>query len=290
MKRRFAAAIAALVLLLAGVAIGSVSPAFAVPTTNCMPKLTTCGYPTLATAGLDPTAPALTPVTSYMDTTANDQVIENLDITGCIIVHHTGVIVRNVKIHGDCFYGIIVDSGSVTITRSEVSCDDGLDSGIGFDNWSADAIYVHDCENGVLMENNSTLTNSVITGWENGPLSHGDLVQYFAGSNTVLTGNLLVATNPMTSAFIADGGGVDNVVISNNFFGGGAYTAYCAELPVTNWSITGNRFYPLAETPDLDRRSPHWGMTSACDTSGITWSGNYVDSTGATLNANGTVS
>jgi hypothetical protein len=298
LRQRFSAGvIAALIAAVGMVAINNHPASADPPLTNCMPQLTTCGYPTGLTAGLsDPGG--LTPDTEApLYTSAANQVIEDLDLTGCIVVQHANVVIHNVTIHGDCFYGIFVDTGgSVTISDSEVACN-GENSGIGFGNFTATNVYVHDCENAVVVDNNVNISDSVLVARETYLGSHGDVVQFFAGSGVIIHHNLLAGIRPTTSAIIADGGGVDDVEITDNFLSGGAYTLYCPTTTVTDWTVTGNRFYPLGEDTNtglgitsMDLRAPAFGITNQCDTTGITWSGNYTDDEAATVNADGSVS
>lgn len=290
-KRRWTPAVittaaVAVVLAIASVVLGFASIAKAdPPLTNCYPILATCGYPTLDSVG-PRTGHTLVEDDGVLETTSDNQVIEDLDLTGCIVVQNEGVIIRDVKIHGDCFYGIQIMSGDATISYVDISCEDGVDTGIAFSNFSVDHAYIHRCENGIYVENNVSLTDSIIQAYEGAPdISHTDLVQGSAGSNVVIDHNLLAGLNPSTSAIIADVS-VSNWTITDNFMSGGAYELYCPTT-ASSVTITGNRFYPVAE--DLaDVRGPAFGNVVNCTTSGITWSGNYIDSTGDTLDADGT--
>lgn len=264
---------------------------------DCMPQLVTCGYPTNLSAGLDDPG-ALTPDTQEpLYTSADNQVIEDLDLTGCIVVQHANVTIHNVTIHGDCFYGVFIDTGgSATITDSEIACN-GQNSGMGFGHFTATRVYVHDCENAAVVDNDVTIQDSVLVARETYLGSHGDVIQFFSGSGVVIDHNLLAGVRPTTSAIIADGGGVDDVAITDNFLTGGAYTLYCPTTTVSDWTVTGNRFYPVGEDTNtglgvtsMDLRAPAFGITNQCDTTGITWSDNRSDFDGATVNSDGSLS
>jgi len=289
-KKKVLAGLSAALLVACGLLALTGIPAQAdPPPDNCYPQLTTCGYPTLATVG-PRSGHTLTPDTEVLYTSSNNQVIDDLDLTGCIVVQHTGVIIHDVKIHGDCFYGIQIDGGSATISYVDISCEDGIDTGIAFSDYSADHVYIHRCENGIYTEDNVTLTDSVIQAYEGAPdISHTDLVQASAGSNVTIDHNLLAGLNPSTSAVIADVAMTD-LVITDNFMSGGAYSLYCPTTP-NDVVITGNRFYPVAE--DLaDVRGPAFGyLGTDCEDAEITWSGNFLDNdTTLTLASDGTVS
>lgn len=287
MKRIIAALAAAILATLGTIALVAVPAQADPPLTNCYPQLVTCGYPTLATVG-PRSGHTLTPDSGVLFTSSNNQVIADLDLDGCIIVQHTGVVIHDVKIHGDCFYGIQIDGGDATISYVDISCEDGVDTGVAFSDYSIDHAYIHRCENGVYVENNVSVTDSIITGYEGEPdVSHTDLVQGSAGSDVTISGNLLAGLNPSTSAIIADVS-VSDWTIADNFLSGGAYELYCPTA-ASNVSITGNRFYPHAED-QADVRSPAFGMTVNCDTTGITWSGNFRDNDAVTVNSDGTTS
>lgn len=282
MKNRITAIGAVIVALVATLTFSGTPAQADPPVLNCYPQLTTCGYPTLATVG-PRSGHTLTPSSGVYYTSSNNEVIDDLDITGCIVVQNTGVVIHDVKIHGDCFYGIQIVSGDATISYVDISCEDGIDTGIAFSNYSADHVYIHRCENGIYTEDNVSLTNSVIQAYEGAPdISHTDLVQASAGDNVTISGNLLAGLNPSTSAIIADVA-MTNLTITNNFLSGGAYELYCPTT-ATSVTVTGNRFYPHAED-QADVRSPAFGNVVNCDTSGITFSGNFLDNDGSTVTA-----
>lgn len=289
--KRFIAAVFAAMLAVAGVSVAISDPAHAVTIDNCMPQLSTCGYPTFATVGADPLT-SFTPYSGVLTTSSNNQVIEDLDITGCIVIQNTGVVINNVMIHGDCFYGIDYDSGSFTVTNSSIACDNGENTGIDAANATVTAVFVERCENAIVTSGDVTVEDSILMAFEAQPgVSHGDLIQVFAGNNVTIDHNVLAGYNPMTSAIIGDlSSDVDNFTITDNFLMGGSYELYCA-LSTSGWTVTGNRFYPLAESPGADRRSPAYGLTVNCDGDvDISWSGNYSDFDGSTVNSDGTLS
>ncbi|HEX2773299.1 MAG TPA: hypothetical protein VHN18_12835, partial [Micromonosporaceae bacterium] len=92
---------------------------------GCAANPGSCGYPTPATTGV-PAGTALTSFTgTYFARTAG-QVIENMQINGCIVVQAPGVTIRNtrVKVADSCFDGIRTydAGGTTTINRVEVVC------------------------------------------------------------------------------------------------------------------------------------------------------------------------
>lgn len=267
------------------------------PLINCWPQLTTCGYPTLDLVG--PTG-ELTPYVGNINTDTANQVIEDLDIDGCIEVDEPGVVIHNVIVRGDCFYsiGLFETGASMTISNVEVACHGGTGNGISGWNFSVTDSYVHSCENAIVAVDHVSVYDSVLQAYEGETEAHGDIIQVFPprmGQDSLLRiyGNLFDGISPMTSNIISDNTGANDVEIVGNFFGGaGAYTLYCAG-DGDDWTVTGNRFYPVGEdaaTRLTDRRSPGYGLTSECDsTTNMTWSGNFSDFDGATVNDDGTL-
>jgi len=293
-KRILAALSAAILATFAFVAINQIPAQADPPLENCFTQLTTCGYPTTATTG-PRNGHTLTPYTpggGDFHSTSTNQVIEDLDITGCLVVDDPGVIVRDVRFQGDCFaYIETVGSGTVTIEYTEIICNGG-GTGVAFSDVTITNSHIRRCENGVSAGSNVTITDSINEAYEATPEEHGDLIQGWEGENVLIDGNLLSGYNPMTSAIIIDADGTTDWTITNNFLSSGAYTLYCPTSNVDGFVVTGNRFYPAGEdatTRETDRRSPAFGMTTDCDTAGITWSGNITD-LGDTLNDDGTVS
>lgn len=296
--KRFAAAIFAAILATLGIVAISVSPASADPVLNCMPQLTTCGYPTVATTGPTGSLTLCTTLTSpacdaqgNLNTTSDNQVIEDMEIEGCIVVDETNVTIDNVFVHGDCaFYIEVTASGaSATISNTEVKCD-GSGTGIGNNENTTLVIttsHIHRCDNGLNFVENASVSDSIIEAYESTEEQHGDLIQGWAGSNVVIDHNLLIAYNPMNAAITAPNDAED-WAITDNLLGGGGYTIFCPPGTPVDWVITGNRFLPKGEdaaTRETNRLSAVFHYSTDCDEMGVTWSGNFNDMDGASISA-----
>jgi hypothetical protein len=122
----------------------------------------------------------------------------------------------------------------------------------------------------------------VIQGSEVGNSSaHGDGVQSQGGNNVVLRHNTMLQINPVTSAIITNPTQNSGWTVEDNLMGGGAYTLYCPENG-TNFVVRNNRFV-AAKTGGL--YSAAYGLTDACNHSGIIWSGNIRDADGSSVSA-----
>jgi hypothetical protein len=239
-----------------------------------------CGYPTTASAGV-PAGKALTVVNGGMEITTDGQVVDGVEIRGCVDVNASNVTIRNSRIVGQCSYGIdTYNSNSVTIERVEINCSVGRGTGIAGPNFAAKAVHIHDCENGLEINSNSSIVDSVIAAREGASEAHGDGIQSQGGNNVTIRHNTLLETNPVTSAIITNPTKNSSWLIEDNLLGGGAYTLYCPEQG-TNFVVRNNRFVQ-AKTGTL--YSAAYGLTDACNHSGVTWTGNYRDGDGAVVN------
>lgn len=247
---------------------------------GCASNPAGCGYPSTASAGV-PAGTALAVINGNYTISTNGAVVDGKEIHGCVDVRAANVTIRNSRIIGPCFFGISTDNagGTTTIDRVEVNCTDGHGNGINGPNFAAHAVYIHDCENGLEINSNSSVVDSVISAREGSTDSHGDGIQSQDGTNIVIRHNTLLEINPVTSAIITNPTLDNGWIIEDNFMGGGAYTLYCPEQG-TNFVVRNNRFV-AAKLGSL--YSAAYGLTDACNHAGITWSGNYLDSNGSVV-------
>jgi len=259
---------------------GSTSPSTNPSLRGCVSNPGSCGYPTTDTAGV-PAGTALTVINGGYTVTSNGAVVEGKEIHGCIDVRATNVTIRNTRIIGPCAYGVSTYSagGKTVLDRVEINCTDGHGTGLAGPNFAAHAVYIHDCENALEINANSSVVDSVLSAREGSTTAHGDGIQSQDGNNVVIRHNTLLEINPVTSAIITNPTLNNGWLIEDNFMGGGAYTLYCPEQG-TNFVVRNNRFVP-AKLGSL--YSAAYGLTDACGHAGITWTGNYRDSDGSAV-------
>jgi hypothetical protein len=255
-------------------------PTSPTPLLGCASNPGRCGYPTTTTTGV-PAGTALAVVTGDVTVTTSGAVIQGEEIHGCVTVRAANVIIRNSRIIGPCFYGVDTDpaTGTTTIDRVEINCVNGQGTGVNGPRFAAHAVYIHDCENGLEIDANSSVTDSVISAREGTSSAHADGIQSQGGNNVVIRHNTLLEVNPVTSAIITNPTLNNGWLVEQNFMGGGAYTFYCPEQG-TGFVVRNNRFVP-ARTSAL--YSGAYGLTDACNHTGITWTGNYLDTDGSTV-------
>jgi parallel beta helix pectate lyase-like protein len=219
---------------------------------------------------------------------------------GCIEIRASNVVIKNSLINGPCFFGVTVTSGSVTVQDTEINCTDGHGTGVDGPNFAVIRVYVHDCENGAEINDNSSMVDSYISSREADTSGHGDGIQSQGGNNVVIRHNTFASLNPVTSSIITNPTLNNNWLIEDNFLSAGAYTLYCPEQG-TNFTVRNNRFYPWlapdgthlyqedangVPLPGTDRHAAGAGLTDACDHTGINWSGNYLDRDLSTVASN----
>ena len=258
---------------------GSTPPSASPSEHGCASNPAACGYPTTATAGV-PAGTALTVVNGNLTVTTNGAVVDGKEIHGCVDVRASNVTIRNSRIIGQCFYGVRTDlaAGKTVLDRVEINCVNGSGTGLAGPNFAAHAVYIHDCENALEINTNSSVTDSVLSAREGTPAAHGDGIQSQDGNNVVIRHNTLLEVNPVTSAIIAHATLYSGWVVEDNLMGGGAYTMYCPPQ-AANFVVRDNRFVP----PKSGVYSAAYGLTDGCNHTGITWTGNYRDSDGSVV-------
>ena len=128
---------------------GNTSTQATLPTTTspCAPALT-CDrrFPDASSTGV-PAGTTLTAYTGPSTITTSNTVIDG-KTTGCLTINATGVIIRNSRVSGACFWALHVNSGSVTIEDSEIDCQGSNGTGIGSSNVTVRRSDICRCENG----------------------------------------------------------------------------------------------------------------------------------------------
>ena len=198
---------------------------------------------------------------------------------GCLTIPTGGnVTIRKSRITGPCFYGVDMEGGTLLIEDSEINCTNGKGTGIAWANFTARRVYIHDCENALEMGANSLVEDSYLVCREGDSSAHGDGIQSQGGNNVTIRRNTIFGHG--TSAIITNPTLNHGWLVEENLMGGGSYTIYCPEQG-TNFTVRNNRFVPI-KIPG-EQSSAAYGLTDACNHSGIIWSGNYRDNDGSVV-------
>lgn len=168
--------------------------------------------------------------------TTPGQVIENLDVTGCVEVMAPNVTIRRTRISCDSYYPVrVFDGASLLIEDSEISgeASGGIaTSGIAFDHYTARRVNIHGTADGAKAEGYVVIEDSWIHDLWLGDGDHADGVQATGVSDAAAT-----------------------VVIRRNFIdivnhgrGHGGEPNSCFQIGTengsnANWTIDGNWLY-----------------------------------------------
>src|SRR5947207_498224 len=162
----------------------SSSPTAARPI-NCWADPVACGYPGPGTTGV-PAGTVLTASTGDVEVRTDGTVIDGQDIAGCVVVHAANVIIRDSRIHGQCYFAVSsYDATNLLIEDSEISCPDARGTAVAGPNYVVRRSYLHGCENALEMGSNTTVTDSWLSAAEADSAGHGDGIQSQGGTNVV---------------------------------------------------------------------------------------------------------
>jgi Right handed beta helix region len=241
-------------------------------TVGCRATPSACGYPDGTNTGVPP-GTTLTPRAGGEITVAGT-VIDRRDVSGCLTIRAANVVIRNSRIRCSS-WGVIYshEGGSVLVEDSELDCLNTRHGGLDGSNITARRVEIRGCENGIPAHNNVTVEDSwvhdlVPTSVEG---AHSDGAQLFGGSNIVLRHNTILVPGANAAITRHVSQFTPSILIQNNFLGGGTYTIYCP-YGGGSFRVEGNRFADGMQ---------QYGLSLSCG--GVTWSGNYRDSNGATV-------
>ena len=242
-----------------------VPPPVTPPTTgNVKPDATNTG-PTNASI--------LTPSGSITVTVAGT-VIQNVSVTGTIVIKAANVTIKNFKIDAaGGTYGVQVVSGSVTLQDGEII--NAMGGAVFGNNWTALRLNVHQMGSDAFDGGgNNTLQDCYIHDIGMSPGAHADGIQLNNGDHIVIEGNnfdtpwwnQVGSQVYRTNSCIFLNGYVynylDGTVIDGNWFNGGNYSIYA--LGQTNTVVSNNVFGEDYQYGDVTGNVATWtGNTDA---------------------------
>ncbi|HSW99061.1 MAG TPA: fibronectin type III domain-containing protein [Candidatus Saccharimonadales bacterium] len=212
----------------------------------------------------------LTPYVGNLTTTANNQVIQNLDIRGNITVRHNNVTVQHCRIHSVQTSNVLtggesivdgnqstVDGGgnrtwlanNMAVRYCEVigSLDPNLNdqSGIcigGGDGMVADHCHIHNVSDSLLPSGNSSVTHNLVYDVKVATGSHADCIQIIDGDNALIQDNTLLALTPGVTTTLG-GDGVTRIPkldsVGNSVVQIGAQTGELLNLTINHNYMSG---------------------------------------------------
>lgn len=224
-----------------------------------------------------PAGTTLTAVNHDMTVSTAGAVIDRMDIHGCVTVNAPGVRITRSRIHGSCAGDVVghfvpahdgnpypANAAPLTITDSEISCDNGPGNGVGDTNIVLTRVNIWGCENGGDVDGHFTVIDSYIHNlWANS-VSHTDGFQITeVGHAITFTHDSIDPLTDATSAIISSPASRD-VLVQSNLLGGGAYSLYCAQGVGTSYRAIDNVFV-------RDAAYGPWTNCSGDATSGNVW-------------------
>jgi hypothetical protein len=256
------------------------------PTTQA-PSTDGGAFPSAATTGVR-AGTALTKLTGQVTLRNPGQILENVEVNGCITVAAgaDNVTIRNVLIRSnDCYFLLLNNAGAKNLNVVDTEFD-GLnsaenDSAVGGYNYSLARVNIHGTGDGAKLGDNVTVQDSFIHDLAISGESHNDGLQGLDGANITIKHNTIIVKEGATSAIILgvtanDSWTLKNISIDNNLLGGGALTVYggyrAGTDPVDRVSgirITNNRF-----TTQIFPKGGAFGPLTSVDPPAVTLSGN----------------
>lgn len=206
-------------------------------------------------------------------------------------VYAPDVTIRNVKItltSIDMWAIRVVDAGSANISYTEVGGRDKSQGSVQYAILSQtnsriviDRVNLHHCADCVQGER-IDMSNSYIHDLANPPGAHVDGFQCNSVCEVSLVHNTIMNEWPQTSAIalFGDFGTPVNSIVDRNLLAGGGYTVYGGTKASTGIKFTNNRFSTIYY-PDCGSFGAATGFYGGSTKN--EWSGNVIDSTGASL-------
>lgn len=232
------------------------------------------GYPDGTNTGV-PSGATLTNSGSITVNT-NGAIIQNLNITGQIVINANNVTIRRVRITSGDYYpidysghtGLTVEDSEILGTSSSVT------AGLSFSDYTAKRVIVTGCADGFKANENVLIEDCYVYGLAVGQDTHNDGVQTTGGSNvTVRHSTFKLGDDTGVSAVFQFGnewGTNTNWRIENCLIDGGGWSINASPDAEDNpnTTIINNRF----------TRRAGYGVGGV---GGATWSGNYFDNDGS---------
>jgi len=193
-----------------------------------------------------PKGTRLTPAGSFV-VTSPGFVIDAKDVSGCIEVRASRVVIRRTRIRCNSWYPIrqYPQYQGLLVEDTEI---DGLNSGIGvaigFANYTVRRAHIHRIADGPRMGSNTVVEESYIHDLTLCKGCHNDGIQSTGGRNIFIRGNNIQHPGRQTSAIMLSGvfEPLTRVQIEGNLLNGGNYTIYVRGRASTDVIVRGNRF------------------------------------------------
>lgn len=186
--------------------------------------------------------------------TVPGQVIDALDIDGCVDIKASDVVIKRSRITCSRSTTAIRQwTGSRGLLVEDVEIDGGgkVSAAVGFSSYTLRRVNIYNVVDGPRMASNTLIESSWIHGLARVKGSHNDAIQTTGGSNIVIRGNSLevydAASGDFLNAAIMTGSTtaaeVRDMLVEDNYFDGGNYAInFRKDLVADNVVFRNNRF------------------------------------------------
>jgi hypothetical protein len=205
------------------------------------------------------------------------QVLENLDVSGCVTLNANNVTLRNVRIRCSSLYGVRVASGATGVLIEDVEID-GLGStstkGIVGTQLTARRVNVHSLLTAFVLQRQSAYEDSFV----HDLVGDGSGILMSGGSNVTLRGNSLRVSQALDAVVEVRSAvqPIQDVLVEGNFLDG-AGRAFSA-----SGDGPGGASFPCSGVVVRKNRFGRASLNSsrAVGVSGFVWEDNVWDDTG----------
>lgn len=222
-------------------------------TNNCLPNPHLCGFPDATNTGVPSNWTPIRTINGNQSVTTAGATLDGWDIKGCLSVSAANVTIRNSRI--TCTSGgfaVNARGSNLLLDHITVSCGGTSGDGIVGVTFTAAAVNVSGCEDGIYMDNSRpcpVVHDSYVHDLFHASGAHTDVLQVAGGGCGTFTHNTLTNNDPQGSSVIsADTTDVHDVIVTGNLFAGGGYSMRCpkradgTDAPGTNVQVVNNRF------------------------------------------------
>ncbi len=254
-------------------------------TTNCLPKPSSCGFPDATNTGVPAAWAPIHTTTGDVSVTTAGATLDGWDIHGCLSILAANVTIRNTRV--TCTTGgwaVNARGANLLLDHIAVTCGGTHGDGIVGVTFTAVAVDVSGCEDGIYMDNSSpcpVVRDSYVHDPFHASGAHTDVLQVAADGCGTFVHNTLENQDPQGSSVIsADTTAIHDLLVSGNLMAGGGYSMRCPDPGHgTNVQVVGNRF---SEMWVQYGNPPGTGAMNGCGDEAVV-SGNVRDETGAAL-------
>ncbi|MBU1336438.1 MAG: M10 family metallopeptidase C-terminal domain-containing protein [Alphaproteobacteria bacterium] len=174
--------------------------------------------------------------------TQDNAVISGLEIRGTLTIEAENVTIVDCRIIGDSYNGIIAQKNEITVEYCDIIGGTNGISGGGTFRYND----ISQVDNGINVYSASVIENNYIHDLQGNADSHYDGIEINGGGGTVIRHNTIINDHGQTAAVMINNyfGGVDGILIENNYLAGGGYTIYSdgrfTDEPISGVQITNN--------------------------------------------------